>query len=119
MGETLLNDLRLNETDVDAAIDRLSGNAELYAQILAVFPSDTSMTDLENALDKRDWDSAFTAVHALKGLAANLGFIPLSHSLGEMVILIRSGRISEVNDSFERTKKYYNDIISVINANLK
>lgn len=108
----------MNETDVEGAIGRV-GDWAIYTQVLAAFPADESMTELEEALDNSDWDGAFTAAHALKGLASNIGFVPLSHSIGELVILIRSGRINEVHDAFLVTKGYYDDIVAVINNHLK
>lgn len=118
MNDELLEELRRNETDVDGALYRLSGDTGLYMKILSSFVLDGTILDLEKALTTKSWDAAFTAVHALKGLAGNLGFAPLFHSLGELVIVIRAGRLQEINESFLKVKHYYDDIVTVINNHL-
>lgn len=114
MDKSLLLDLHMNETDVDGALNRLAGHEEIYLQILAVFPDDPTMADLSDAIGAEDWDRAFTAAHALKGLAGNLGFAPLFYSLSQLVILIRTGRIDELDDVFRVVEQKYEDIIAVI-----
>ena len=119
MTEELMNYLLLNETDVHGAIERLGGDEDVYLHILAQFPKDDTMAQLDTALSCQSWDAAFTAAHALKGLAGNLGFTPLFHSLGELVILIRAGRIKEIDAAFGSVKKLYDSIVEVINAYCK
>ena len=102
------------ETNVDEVIERVSGDEELYSQCLDLFLQDQSMNDLKKAMGDEDWDAAFTAVHALKGVAGNMGFIPLFHATAEMVILIRSGRLQEVADSYAKLCKCYGEICDVI-----
>lgn len=101
-------------TDVEAALQRLSGDADIYELCLNMFLQDQSMGDFERALDSNAWDDAFTAVHALKGAAGNMGFIPLYHAAAEMVILIRSGRTNELNNSLRELKRCYKDISDTI-----
>lgn len=114
MYELLFDELLMNETDVEGAIARLSGDEALYVSFLKAFLNDNTMSDLGEAIDTLSWDAAFTAAHALKGVAANLGFAPLYHSLGELVISIRAGRLKEINAQFEKARAYYSDLICVI-----
>ena len=114
MTDQLLKDLAVIETDLDGALYRLSGDEAMYILLLEAFSKDTTMADLDKAIANQSWDDAFTAAHALKGLAGNMGFTPLFHCLGELVILIRTGRIDEIGASYASVKHSYDDIMTVI-----
>lgn len=114
MEKTLLEELQIYETDIDGALYRFSGDKQFYASLLMGFLLDPTFSELKKSLDDKDWDAAFTAAHALKGLAGNLGFTPLFHSIGELVILIRAGKLNEFNLAFLKVEHCYNDIVAVI-----
>lgn len=116
MDDDLLQNLLLLETDVDGAMKRFSSNAALYTSLLIEFPKDETMNSLIKALQDENWDAAYTAAHALKGLAGNMGFVPLFHASGELVLLIRKGKIDDVADTFKKVKKSYTNIVDVING---
>lgn len=118
MTEMLLQDLRLNEVDVEGALERLSNDMDMYKMILTAFPEDSTMSELKEALKEKNWDEAFTAAHALKGLAGNLGFTGLFYALGELVIIIRAGKVNDMEESFNSVQEFYDDIIQVINFHL-
>ncbi|MDO5112225.1 MAG: Hpt domain-containing protein [Clostridia bacterium] len=114
MNSELLRRLSLCETDIDGAIRRFSGNEALYISCLNAFLLDPTVQELNEAILAQDWDGAFTAAHALKGLAGNMGFIPLFHATGELVVLIRSGRLMEINESNEQLRNVYNELVTAI-----
>ena len=117
MNIDLLHALTMNETDVSGTLERFGGAESLYGYCLAQFLNDPTLEDLRRALQSKEWDDAFTAAHALKGLAGNMGFVPLYHSLGELVVMIRSGRIGEIEPSFRQVEKNYRDITAGIRGN--
>lgn len=119
MNQELVDSLILGETDIDGALQRLCGDKKLYCLLLTSFLKDRTMEQLGAAIEAESWDKAFTAAHALKGLAGNLGFVPLFHSVGELVVLIRSGKIGEVAESFNMVEHCYNDIVYVINSHME
>ena len=106
--------LALRETDVQGAIRRLGDNEKLYIACLAMFLDDPTMAQLNGAVAAQAWDDAFTAAHALKGLAGNMGFVPLMHSTGQLVIMIRGGRTKEIGDCMARVNSNYRDITDAI-----
>ena len=112
----LLNALISCETDVEGSLRRFSGDESFYSSCVNIFLDDPTMTSLEYAIKKQDWDEAFTAAHALKGLAGNLGFIPLFHETAELVVLIRAGRVRETDDAMRRIKLCYRELVSAIGA---
>ena len=117
MNQELLNSLTLNETDISGVMQRFSGDEKLYMALLNSFKDDPTMDELENAIARKEWNEAFTAAHALKGLAGNMGFVPLFHETGELVMFIRAGKISEIDISLKRVRNRYDDILNIIRNN--
>ena len=106
--------LFLRETDVTGAMRRFCGDETLYVACLSAFLEDPTMGELNRAVQVQAWDEAFTAAHALKGLAGNMGFVPLMHSLGQLVVLIRGGRTREVDECMVQVNSSYRDITDAI-----
>lgn len=109
--------LSLRETDMDGVLRRFCGDEALYAVCLQSFLYDPTMAELNMAVEEQDWDAAFTAAHALKGLAGNMGFVPLMHAIGQLVVLIRGGRIKEVRECMLQVNSSYRDITDAIREN--
>lgn len=117
MEEKLQHALALRNTDVNGAIRRLGDDEALYHQCLDMFLQDRTITDLNTAIEQRSWDDAFTAAHALKGLAGNMGFVPLMHATSQLLIMIRGGRMNEIGESMAFVNSQYRDIVDAIKMN--
>lgn len=104
------------ETDVEGALQRFCGNEELYLSYVNTFPEEPTMGALKDAVEAQNWEDAFTAAHALKGLAGNLGFVPLYHATGEMVVLLRSGNVDEMSTCYEQARQCYETLVQAIRA---
>jgi HPt (histidine-containing phosphotransfer) domain-containing protein len=78
--------------EIDAAIDRLGGDVELYKDLVARFLDDTAGTrrTLEAAYERRDAASLHRAAHSLKGLTASVGAVSVAGVLGELEALGRT-----------------------------
>lgn len=109
--------LLLRETDISGALRRFNGDEELYITCLKMFLEDKTTEQLNEAIAGKLWDDAFTAAHALKGLAGNMGFVPLLHQTGQLVVLIRGGRINEIYECLKRVNSCYRDITDAIKKN--
>ncbi|MDO5572865.1 MAG: Hpt domain-containing protein [bacterium] len=114
MDERKLSALAHCETDIQDSLQRFCGDEELYLSYLYDFLTEPTMDQLENAIMTRTWHDAFIAAHALKGLAGNLGLIPLYHATGELVVLLRAGRIDEVGEVYRQAKRSYNALVDAI-----
>lgn len=114
MNLDLIHALERCETDIDGVRRRFGGNDALYERCLGKFIFDPTMAELENALNIEAWDEAFTAAHAMKGLAGNMGFIPLFHATADLVVQIRAGRTNEINATFCEATRCYKEIIMAI-----
>jgi len=106
--------LTLRKTDVDGALHRCCDNEKLYETCLETFLYDETVEELNDAVNAKKWDDAFTAAHALKGLAGNMGFIPLMHATSQLVVVIRGGKLSEVGQAMEGVNSSYRDIVDGI-----
>ena len=109
--------LEVRNTDLQGAVQRLGGNEQLYLSCLSMFLEDSTIVDLNRAIKAKSGDDAFTAAHALKGLAGNMGFIPLMHSTSQLVIMIRGGRIKELSEYMTQVNSSYRDIVDAIREN--
>ena len=78
---------------------------------------DRSLAELDAAVAGRNWDEAFTAAHALKGLAGNMGFVPIFHTTAEIVVLIRTGKTREIGASLSELQNQYSDLVFAIRRN--
>ena len=114
MNEKQLHALVLRETDVEGALHRLCDSVEMYETCLRVFLEDQTMNRLNECVKGQVWDDAFTMAHALKGMAGNMGFVPLMHAVSQLVVLIRGGRIKEIGEAMEQVNSCYRDIVDAI-----
>lgn len=106
--------LRLRETDIDGALQRMNQDEKLYEYCLRAFLEDETVAQLNAALRVNSWDDAFTAAHALKGVAGNMGFVPLMHHTAQLIVSIRSGRTREIPQALEYVNSSYRDIVDAI-----
>lgn len=112
-----INALSQRNTDIQGALRRFCGNEALYVSCLGQFLQDKTMGDLNAAVKSEAWNDAFTLAHALKGLAGNMGFVPLMHSVGQLVVLIRGGRTKDIGECMLLVNSSYRDITDAIRDN--
>ena len=90
--------------EIDAAIDRLGGDVELYKDLVARFLDDTAGTrsQLDTARQRRDATLLHRAAHSLKGLAASVGAVSVAGVLGELEALGREATLDQLSPVWER-----------------
>ena len=102
----LLNELRERGCDVDGALVRFLNKEDFYAKCYKKFLDDPSFAGLEEALQKKDVDTAFRHAHTLKGLAANMGLTPIHDLAVKIVEPLRAGIYSdELVEIFQQIMK--------------
>lgn len=114
MNSRQLHALNLRETDTVGAIQRMCGSEDLYTACLGAFLEDPSVEQINSSIKNAMWDEAFTAAHALKGVAGNMGFVPLMHNTGQLIVLIRRGQLGDIPRSLEQVNSSYRDIVDGI-----
>jgi len=98
--------------DVNEGSKRVMNNTKLYAKLLAKFIDDKSMAQLETALGDEDNETARSAAHAIKGLAANLSLIELFNKSLEVETSIKSNTLK--TDQITILKNVYTKTIEEI-----
>lgn len=97
--------LRNFGADTDGALRRCMNNEEFYLKQVNKVLTGTSFDKLKEAVDNADFDAAFEASHALKGVCGNLGLTPLYEPISEMTEHLRT--------KTERDYSAYIDVIAI------
>ena len=84
---------RLPGFDMDAGLDRLSGNTRSYANLLRRFADDyhDATEELARLLDMGDMEALRHQVHSIKGVAGNLGATEVEKAARDMELAIVQG----------------------------
>lgn len=105
--EELFDKLEDMGAEVEDTLDRLMGDEEMYLEYLNKLPDNENIIKLREAVDKRDAEEAMRQVHTLKGVALNLGLLPLVDVCMDMLMDFREDKpeegfaqIDEVESSF-------------------
>lgn len=79
MADTIkeINEKGIVYINVEEGLKRVMHNKTLYVKLLHKLKEDTHFMDLTAALQVKDYESAQTAAHAIKGMAANLSLTAL------------------------------------------
>ncbi len=87
-------------------------NEALYLRLVSSVPDETRFDDLTQAIEKKDYDAAFEAAHALKGVLGNLSLTPLYETASSITELLRSKTdtdysplLAQLNSSREKLAK--------------
>lgn len=109
MSKELLDKLKDMGAEVEDTLERLMGDEELYLEYLKKFPMNENIIELRKAIDEGDCDRAMREVHTLKGIALNLGLLPLVDTCMDMLLDFREdkkqngmARIEDVEECFKQ-----------------
>lgn len=93
---------------------------KLILKYITRFPSDQTLEQFFAAVNAADWPAAFRAVHTLKGLYLNLGFLkPLKNTSAVTEMLRNDSAPSNETEFRTRTaqlKAEYDHLISLISV---
>ena len=94
--------------------DRFCGNAELYALCLDEFMSGAYTEALREALAQMEYEKAFDAAHALKGLSGNLGLTPYYSAICTLVESLRAKDYTNVDAEYAAVEKQHQCIARLL-----
>ena len=103
--------------DIDAGIQRLGGNAELYRRLLLEFLHDNREGDrrLREMLESGDLTGAERLTHVIKGTAANLVLPELAATAGALNTALREGSPDTTTaDAFEDALRRVLDALTTL-----
>lgn len=117
MKETLKRKLQIYGVDVEHTLARFMQNEAIFEKFIMRFAEDGAFLELEYALKRGDYKSAFEYAHKVKGVTANLGLDPIYHSISPLVEELRMGKYTEAGHaSYKLTKKAYDEVIEIIKS---
>jgi two-component system, sensor histidine kinase and response regulator len=87
--EAILLPVNIPGIDIDAGLDRLSGNKKLFKRLLIDFSKKYSSfsADIKNAMENNNLEEASRLAHTLKGVAGNISAIDIQHTAAELELL--------------------------------
>lgn len=98
----------------DEALERFMEDRHLYLKYVRSYPDDASFNALVAAVEAQDYAAAQKSVHALKGLAGNLGFTSLADAAIDMLAELRDDNLDDALAAYEdvvREQRRYCDVI--------
>lgn len=99
--------------DLEQVLRRIGIKEDLYLQICEKFLQDSNYQLFMEALKRDDNKCALFHIHALKGVAANMGFVNLEHYCGNLITRLRQDNSYDKTDVINLTAAY-EKIIEVI-----
>ncbi len=95
--------------NVEEALARLNGNANVYKTLLSSFLRHSGFDELTQAINAADTDAAQKATHALKGVSGNLSLVSLYKDIVALEDKLKIGRLDMALyqaclDNFEKTR---------------
>lgn len=87
---------------------------ERVKKFLLMFLKDTSFSELEAAMQKKDYDSAFRAAHTLKGVCANLSIVKLGEAASRITESLREKDADNAERLFAQVSENYGITIDVL-----
>ncbi len=85
-----LDKLKEYGADTEDALVRCMGNEDFYLMLVGKAIEDSNFENLRAAIETKDYDTAFSSAHALKGIVSNLSLTPLLKPVVEITELLRS-----------------------------
>lgn len=100
--------------NLDTAMDRFMGNEDLLVQFLRKFSDDPNYALLVAKMEEKDYEGAFQAAHAMKGLVGNLSLDSLSEVVCREVEFLRHGDYSEAEKCVPELVKEYDRVSAAL-----
>ena len=100
--------------DYEDVFKRLMSEARIKKFAL-MFKKDPSMSQLTQAMDAGDTETAFRAAHTLKGICANLGFKSLFEVSYEITEALRAGDMEKAKVMWPGVQACYERVENALN----
>lgn len=99
--------------DYESVVARLM-TEKLVQKFAVKFLDDKSYENLCKALEAKEYEEAFRAVHTIKGICQNLSFTRLFESSSQLTEALRNGHNENVAELFARVEADYQQTVSAI-----
>lgn len=109
-----INEYNRLGVNLEETMERFMDSEEMYVRFLKKFLADGNYDRFLKAAEAKNVEGAFEAMHALKGVTANLGLGKLYEEVRPMVEVYRAGKLDVDPDNLDRFIKYYAEAIEII-----
>jgi len=94
--------------NIEEGLKRVMNNKALYCRLLGNFTGKKFVSQIAEATEAGDFEALMNAVHALKGVAANLAMFRLISIVSRIEALAKNAEspvdlLPELNEAFEKT----------------
>ena len=100
--------------DIPGPMQRLLNDKELYDNCLQMFVGDENFAALGESVKAKDYAKAFNEVHTLKGVAGNLGLVPMFNVLSTMTEALRAKDYSKVDAQYADVMQKYAEFKEIV-----
>ena len=100
--------------DIPGTMQRLLNDKELYDNCLQMFVGDENFAALGESVKAKDYAQAFNEVHTLKGVAGNLGLVPMFNVLSTMIEALRAKDYSKVDEQYADVMQKYAEFKEIV-----
>jgi HPt (histidine-containing phosphotransfer) domain-containing protein len=111
MSDQLVTKLAAYGIDFDDAMIRMDGNVDLYKRLALKYITNTNYIDFISAMDVQDYDSAYKAIHSLKGVAGNLSFADLYKIAAIISEQLKQGESQDVPQMIPLLEENHNKVM--------
>lgn len=87
---------------------------ERIIKYLRKFADSDSLKEIRDALDAKDYETAFRGAHNLKGLCLNLGLDKLQVVSSDLTESLRNGPAGDVEGLYEKVAIEYEQVLALI-----
>lgn len=105
-----ISDLNAYGANTQEGLKRCLNNEDFYIRMVKKVPSDANFQKLYDALAAGDQAAAFDAVHAIKGIAANLALTPILTPAAELTEILRARSQADCTALADAIRQGRNDL---------
>jgi HPt (histidine-containing phosphotransfer) domain-containing protein len=111
MSEQLSTKLAEYGINFEDAMTRIDDNVDLYKRLALKYLANDNYVDFIAAMDVRDYDSAYKAIHTLKGVAGNLSFVDLYKTASIISEQLKQGEAQDVPQMIPLLKENHSKVV--------
>ena len=107
---------KLEEFGVDTkeGLTRCMNNQTFYFKMLKMGLANDQFEKLESALAANNFEEAFEAAHALKGVLGNLALTPIYKPLAEMTEMLRAKKDADYVEMYKPVLDLRNQLLEMV-----
>lgn len=110
----LIDELVDAGVDIDDALKRFMGNSALFEKLVKKLPENIKKYEVAEYFEKKDYESALSSAHSLKGTMGNLSVKVLFDGYTQVVNYLRANQNEEAEKVFEEILPVQKKIMGII-----